>query len=256
VIQKKALDLSSYKTFHEKDGTILKYLEIEYDNVVKVEKDGKKTTEILKETIACTWSSKRAEKDRKDRERLILKAQKLLDTGAPLESKKGAKRYLKAKTEQKGTKDLALDLEKIQEDAKWDGFYAVQVSKKDMGREEILNAYHSLWKIEESFRVMKHSLEIRPIYLSTPERVIGHIVLCFLAFVLHRNLELELLKEGLEHSVEKIRDAINGLEASILEIGGVKCAVHSPIEGLAKEILRILKVKAPKEAQLCSSLGM
>jgi hypothetical protein len=98
-----------------------------------------KNYRILKETIACTWSSKRAEKDR-----LILKAQKLLDTGVALESKKGAKRYLKAKTGQKGTKDLALDLEKIQEDTKWDGFYAVQVSKKDMGREEILNAYHSL----------------------------------------------------------------------------------------------------------------
>jgi hypothetical protein len=64
------------------------------------------------------------------------------------------------------------------------------------------------------------------------------------------------MKEGLEHSVEKIRDAINGLEASILEVGGVKCAVHSPIDGLAKEILRILKVRVPKEAQLCSSLGM
>ena len=255
-IQKKALDLNSYETFHEKDGTILKYLEMEYDNVIKIEKDGKKTTEILKEKIACTWSSKRAEKDRKDRERLILKAQKLLDNGVPLESKKGAKRYLKAKTEQKGTKDLALDSEKIKEDAKWDGFYAVQVSKKEMVREDILNAYHSLWKIEESFRIMKHSLEIRPIYLSTPERVIGHIVLCFLAFVLHRNLELELMKEGLEHSVERIRDAINGLEASILEVGGIKCAVHSPIDGLAKEILRILKVRVPKEAELCSSFEM
>ncbi len=127
-IQKKALDLNNYEIFHEKDERVLKYLEIEYDNVIKVEKD-KKNTEILKERIACTWSSKRAEKDRKDRERLILKARKLLDNGVPLESKKGAKKYLKAKTEQKGTKDLALDLEKIKENAKWDGFYAVQARK-------------------------------------------------------------------------------------------------------------------------------
>ncbi len=45
-IQKKALDLSSYEIFHEKDGTILKYLEIEYENVVKIEKNGKKNNSI------------------------------------------------------------------------------------------------------------------------------------------------------------------------------------------------------------------
>ncbi|MBS4171211.1 hypothetical protein [Neochlamydia sp. AcF95] len=72
-----------------------------------------------------------------------------------------------------------------------------------MKKEEILSSYHRLWKMEKFFRVMKHSLEIRPFYLSSPARIIGHIVLCFLAFVMPRNLEIALIRKGTDHTVEK-----------------------------------------------------
>ena len=140
-LQKQVLQIEKYEIIHEKDGNILKYREIEFDNVVEYLDDDKKKKHILKERIICTWSLKRAEKDRKDRERLIEKATKMLDNGtASLESKKGAKRYLKK--DQKETSTVGLDLEKINEDRKWDGFYGIQVSKHSMKREEILFSYH------------------------------------------------------------------------------------------------------------------
>lgn len=248
-LQKQVLDIEKYETIHEVDENILKYREIEFDNVVEYFEGDKKKKQILKERIVCTWSLKRAEKDRKDRERLINKAMKMLDNGtASLESKKGAKRYLKK--EKKESSSVGLDLEKINEDKKWDGFYGIQVSKHSMKREEVLSSYHRLWKMEESFRVMKHSLEIRPIYLSSPERIIGHIVLCFLAFVIHRSLEIELLRKGADHTVEKIREAIGELEASVLEVNGRQILVRTPAKGLSKEIFQTLKLKHPGEMVL------
>ncbi len=55
-----------------------------------------------------------------------------------------------------------MDEEAIKRDEKFDGYYAIQTSKKDMDVEEVLGAYHDLWKIEQSFRVMKSCLEVRP----------------------------------------------------------------------------------------------
>ncbi|WP_166155405.1 IS1634 family transposase [Neochlamydia sp. AcF84] len=245
-LQKQILDIEKYQTIHESDGNILKYREIEFDNIVEYVEDNNKKQQILKERIICTWSLKRAEKDRKDRERLIHKAMERLDQStASLESKKGANRYLK--NEKKQASSLGLDLEKINEDKQWDGFYGIQVSKQSMKKEEILSSYHRLWKMEESFRVMKHSLEIRPIYLSSPERIIGHIVLCFLAFVMYRNLEIALIRKGTDHTVEKIREAIGELEASLLEVNGKSILLRTPAKGLSKEILQTLKLKHPGE---------
>lgn len=245
-LQEEVLDISRYSSINEKDGNILKYQEIEYENVVEYVEGKQKKKHILKEKIVCTWSLKRAEKDKKDRERLIQKANKMLDKGlTTLDSKKGARRYIKK--DQKENPSLDIDIERIKEDEKWDGFYGIQVSKKNMSKEEVLSNYHRLWKMEESFRVMKHSLEIRPIYLSTPERIIGHIVLCFLAFAMHRSLEIDLIKQALDHSVEKIREALNALEASVLNVNGDRILLRAPAKGLSKDILRILKLKHPGE---------
>jgi hypothetical protein len=64
------LDIEKYEIIHESDGNLLKYREIEFDNVVEYLEGNEKKKQVLKERIICTWSLKRAEKDRKDRERL------------------------------------------------------------------------------------------------------------------------------------------------------------------------------------------
>jgi len=52
-----------------------------------------------------------------------------------------------------------------------------------------MDAYHTLWKIEESFRITKSTLEVRPVFHWTPKRIRGHFVLCFLSFMMERKLE-------------------------------------------------------------------
>ena len=92
---------------------------------------------------------------------------------------------------------------------------------------------------------MKSHFEAGPIYRWTPRRIKGHLVLCFIAFLLERTLEIELKKSGIEYSVEKIREAINSLEFSEVEIEGERFRIRSKVEGLSNDILRVLKIRIP-----------
>jgi transposase len=237
-IKKEALDLSSYIYMTKKhDENSLKYKVIEYINHVKTKDEIIK----LKERIICTYSPKRAEKDKKDRERLIEKAKELLDTPSKLTNKRGAKKYIDSTIE-----NPLLDENKIQKDAKWDGIYGIQTSTENLSVEEIETAYHQLWKIEESFRVLKTNLEARPIFHWTERRIKGHFMLCFIAFLLERTLELELNKNKISYSVERIRVSLSALELSILNMEDKQYILRSKPDELAKSIFKTLKIKLPQ----------
>ncbi len=137
-------------------GDEFKYKVLERTNIVKDE-EGKEFK--IEENLIITYSSKRAKKDKEDRERLARKAKELLENKGSITAleKKGARKYLKKKSK---SEEYVLDEEAIKRDEKFDGYYAIQTSKKDMDVEEVLGAYHDLWKIEQSFRVMKSCLEV------------------------------------------------------------------------------------------------
>ncbi len=60
---------------------------------------------------------------------------------------------------------------------------------------EIYNVYHGLWRIEESFRIMKTYLEARPVFVQTIESIYGHFLICYLALTLVRLLELKIFED-------------------------------------------------------------
>lgn len=169
----------------------------------------------LKEKLIITYSLKRAAKDKADRQRLIDKANRLLEDKSKIaaSNKRGGKKYLKATSAQ----SWALDEAAIKKDETFDGYYGIIASETELSTQDILDAYHSLWKIEESFRIMKSTLEVRPIFHWTEKRIKGHFVICFLAFLLERTLELKL-KDLEEASPESIREAINSLNFAQVEI--------------------------------------
>jgi transposase len=81
-----------------------------------------------------------------------------------------------------------LNEEKIQKDGKWDGLHGVITNIDDLKPEEILAQYKGLWQIEETFRISKLDLQVRPIYHWTPRRVKAHIAIAFMALTCIRNL--------------------------------------------------------------------
>ncbi|CEP68994.1 Ribonuclease H-like domain [Moorella glycerini] len=98
--------------------------------------------------------------------------------------------------------------------------YGIQTSEKEMSAKDILDAYHNLWRIKESFRVMKSTLEVRPVFHWTERRIKGHFVICFLAFLLKRTLEFKLRQAGENASPAEIQEALNSLYFAEVEIEG------------------------------------
>jgi transposase len=247
-VKSDVLNKCNYKTlYNDEERTTLTY-SFSYENEIEYcSENGVRLKEKLDEQLHCTWDSKRAEKDRKDRKRLIAKAEIIIASGGDGKDKRGAKKYIKSS---KNNKNLTLDEAKIYDEEKWDGFYGIQTSKKDMSTEEVLAAYKRLWKIEESFRILKSSLQARPMFHWSEKRIRGHLVICFIAFLLQRSLELILIEKQYEHSPEKIRDAIDKMELSIVKIEDQKMYLCSKLSGLSCDILRALKIAIPKHLTL------
>ncbi|WPX09246.1 IS1634 family transposase [Anaerocellum danielii] len=253
VVLEEVFNDDGYKYLANKDfesiyGEEFKFKVIDYENNVKDE-DGKKYK--LEEKMVITYSSKRAKKDKQDRERFIEKTRELLEEPSKIRAleKRGGKKFLK-RVNSNSKEEYQLDEEAIKEDERFDGYYAIQTSKLDMTAEEILRAYHDLWKIEESFRVMKSSLEVRPIFHWTEKRIKGHFVVCFLAFLLERTLEFKLREKGKDMSSEKIKEAVNSMNFMQIEAGGRKILLKAKIEQEAKEILQVMKIDMPKNLMM------
>jgi len=226
----------------DKDGNLtLRYKVIDHENVFK---DSNKKLHRLQENIVVSYSPKRAKKDAADRERLVEKAKKLLVNPESIKSsnKRGGKKYLDQVKPDKTTYALAID--KIEHDSQFDGYYAIQTSEKTMSATDIMDAYHTLWKIEESFRIMKSTLEVRPVFHWSKKRIEGHFVVCFLAFLMER--KMELLLKGLDGkyaaSPEKIREALNSMQLAAVTAGDDEKFIKTSCKSLGKEIFKRLRI--------------
>lgn len=179
-------DQSSYTSLKDEDGDTFSYKTISFLNTFT---DENKEKHLLEESLVVSFSEKRAKKDRSDRERLIEKAKKLLQNPENIKAsnKRGGRKYLSDSSPQEATWEL--DEKKIAQDTCFDGYYDIQTSEKELSALEVMDAYHTLWKIEESFRITKSTLEVRPVFHWTPKRIRGHFVLCFLSFMMERKLE-------------------------------------------------------------------
>jgi len=262
-IQTEIFKEEDYKILNESktEGTV-RYKSIDFANIFKIESDNqvpnskrkKYVTIELTEKLIITHSTKRAKKDKLDRERLLEKANYLLKDKSRIKSsnKRGGKKYLKEMT----NTDWKLDTEAISNDEKWDGYYGIQTSEKDLSIEKVLDSLRTLWRIEESFRIMKSTLEVRPIFHWTENRIKGHFVICFLAFLLERTLEIRLRDAEVDASPERIRSALNSMQLAELEYQNEKILIKTKSEDLASKILRCLKIQPLKNMIPSSELAI
>lgn len=225
-------------------GEGLRYKTLAYVNRFKDE-DGQ--VHELDEALVATYSEKRAAKDRADRKRLVDKATRLLSNQGLINAslKRGGRKYLKAASTTNKT-SWTLNETAIESDSRYDGYYAIQTSETDMSATDVIEAYHHLWKIEESFRIMKSTLEVQPVFHWTESRIKGHFVICFLAFLLERTLEFKLRKAECPASPEQIQAALNSMCFAEIEFEGEKYLVKTKTIDLGKAILRALRISPPK----------
>lgn len=205
-----------------------------------VKDDGTRTTEKVTSNLLLNYSATRARKDAHDRDRLISKAQRLADQPSLLKSemRKGGKSYLKVES---GLMDVVLDTEKIEKAKLFDGYYGIVYSDSNMTPDEVLATHHSLWQIEESFRISKSLLQARPCFHWKDRRIKGHFFICYLALVLHRLLELELQQQSLSYTADQIVDALRSAtlqEVILTQSEAVYCKSNTEgaFEAIAKAV--------------------
>lgn len=209
----------------------------------------------ISQKIIITYSQTRAKKDRIDRQRMVEKAEALLKDFSKIKAsnRRGTKKYIKQET---SNINYFLDTEAIDSDSRFDGYCAIATNQDVVRAEDVISAYHNLWRIEQSFRIMKTSLEVKPVFVWTPKRIKGHFVICFLAFLLARHIEYKLNKNGISASAEKIRDALNSLNFVKVSFGGSSYFIKTKAEDLGHNILRILKIKPPKNITPVKELSL
>lgn len=216
----------------------LRYKNIEDHSFEYVDTEGKRHR--INDRIIVYWSKELSERNKTDRQRAIKKAEQVVSTQRSINDKKGYRRYIQ--TEGKG-KVMGIDQRRIEEDSRLDGYMAIESSVRDLDVVRIIEEYHQLWKIEESFRVLKTTMQTEPIFVWTPKRIIGHFVTCFIAFLLERVLEGKVKKNGITATAETIREAVNSLELSEVKYNENVFYLRSKHNPLASKILNILKIK-------------
>lgn len=182
--------------------------------------NGRVEKKTVYEKQVIFWAKKYADKARAEREELFKKAMALIED--PRKYNKatsyGAAKYVKNLEFDKqtgeiieGKQHLYFDSDKLAEEEKYDGYYAIVTSELYMPDDKIIDTYRGLWEIEETFKITKGTLESRPVYVSREDRIGAHFLTCFIALVIIRIIQKRI---GRLYSVEKIVDCLNKTSCS------------------------------------------
>ena len=196
--------------------------------VIRDDKDKTKSGNKVRETILVDqkqmvyYSEKYAKKQKRDREMIINKANDLIAhpelynkaTSYGVAGYVNNLKFVKNTGEIADANNLSLNLEKIHEEEKYDGYYSIVTSEEQLSDLEIRNIYRGLSKIEETFKVTKSGLELRPIWVSRTDRIQSHFLTCFISLVIIRLLENTLDNK---YSFKKIINSIQNYTSNHVE---------------------------------------
>ena len=174
--------------------------------------NGHRKTVKLTEKRIVTYNPKLAEKQKYEIARQVEKAKKLRASEAKRSEYGDSSKYVTfVSADKKGEKTggkikVEMNEKAIENAVKLAGYNMIVTSEIYMPAAEIYSAYHNLWRIEESFRIMKTQLDARPVYLQKEETITGHFLICYLSVLLTRLLQIYILND--DHGVEELFDFI------------------------------------------------
>lgn len=226
-------NLVTYKErIEDEDGKLLRYEEKPvifkhksrvYAKKVKIKKDNKrKVNYTVYQKQMIYYSKQYADRQKHERENAIKKAKDLIENPGKYTqaTSYGCTKYINNIRFDEETGEipkgleLSLKLDKIKEEEKFDGYYSIVTSEKDLSDKEIRDIYKGLWKIEESFKITKSNLETRPVYVWTKEHIEAHFLTCFISLVIIRLLEY---KTNRKYSTRKMIDSLKKFNSTNIE---------------------------------------
>ena len=187
-------------------------------------KDEPYTTKKLHQRLIITYSPKYAAYQKAVRAEQVSRAEKMIASGSLKKQRKNpndparfVNRLAVTREGEKADIHYYLDLDKIAEEEKYDGLYAVCTDLLDDDVSEILKVSEGRWQIEDCFRTMKTDFEARPVYVSREDRIKAHFLTCFLALLLFRLLKRELKSPC---TTQQLLGVLRGMEFADIEEQG------------------------------------
>jgi transposase len=195
--------------------------------------------------VVCV-NADQATKDRHDREAVVASLREALDHGdKSLVGNKGYRKYLRA-----GGKQFAVDEDKIQEEARYDGKW-VLTTNTDLPTDEVALKYKQLWMVEDVFRSMKSLLDTRPIFHQRDETIRGHVFCSFLALLLRKELQDRLArKEWKLEWADVVRD-LDNLNEMKIAINDKSFVFRGQSSGVAGKVFQACGVALPPVLRSC-----
>lgn len=196
---------NDYREIKNANGEILYKIKEcidDFEYRIKDESTGRYRTIKLKEKRIVTYNPKLAKKQIHEIKKEIEKA-KLLKASQAKKSEYGdcAKYVIFSAADKKGNNTngkvkVTMNEKLIKKSMELAGYNMLVTSETTMTDKEVYEAYHNLWRIEESFRVMKSQLDARPVYLQKEDTIAGHFLICYLAVLLTRIFQFKILKNN------------------------------------------------------------
>ena len=187
------------ETFINKNGKEIPYGKYKYH--CKVNPDDLKETEfVVKEKRIITYNPTLARKQKAEINKEVEKLKKILSYKTAVKEDIGdSAKYINFEAKDQDGKKVkiasSLNTEKIEADLKFAGFNMLVTSEINAKPEDIYKTYHNLWRIEESFRLLKTYLESRPAFVSDEDTIKGHFLICYISLTLIRLLELKTFND-------------------------------------------------------------
>ena len=217
---------------------------------------GKKFKKRIDEKQVVFYSPDYDKRAKAERASAVAKAREMAENPTRRKYSYGAAKYLKnLDFDPKSGEILTVkqkpvfDDDKLREEEKWDGYYAIVTSELEKSDDEIIELYRGLWRIEESFKVTKSDLEARPVYVTRETHIQAHFLICFIALVILRLLQKRL---GGEFSTTRIVQSLSKAECvhlnenfySLKFRDDVINALNSHLQiDLTKKFLRLCDIK-------------
>lgn len=166
---------------------------------VYTDSTGKKKTIKIKEKSLVTYNPSLAKKKSQEILKLVEKAKVLKNSQAKKSEFGDSSKYINFESinddgsSSKKKVKVSINEKAIQKDLELAGYNMLVTSELKMKDEDMYDIYHNLWRIEESFKVMKSDLEARPVFLQKEESIKGHFLVCYLTVLLERIFQFHIL---------------------------------------------------------------
>lgn len=202
-----------------------------------VEHDGKKVIVNLTEKRLLTYNPDLAAKKRYEINRMVEKAKSLTLSQAKKNDYGETGKYVSF-TDNKGKKaTVSINQNTIDNDLKFAGYNLLVTSEIEMTDQDIYNTYHNLWRIEESFKIMKSDLDARPVFLQKENTIKGHFLICYIAVLLERILQFKVLKN--KYSTSEIFDFIKSFKATKTESKYINTTINSDFINVLSKVFSL-----------------